>query len=122
MIDTSNLIAQIQATITNPYNKPTDLIGFDTTIINALASIINQKEICFFDEKVKSDSTFHYLDFPNMLEKSEIMIFNIELPEKYYHHLSKLNKQVKIFIPREYKDTIAALEKFGFHKNMLYCN
>jgi len=121
MIDANRLIAQIQTTIAEPYGKPTDLIGFDKDLANALTPIISRKEICFFDENVKSDDTFHYLDFPEMLEKTEIMIFVVELPEKYYNYLPKLNKNVKIFIPAEYKNTITALEKFGFRKNMLYC-
>ena len=121
MIDVNSLVAQIQTAIAEPYGKPTDLIGFNKTLADALAPVISRKEICFFDENIKSDDTFHYLDFPDMLEKTEIMIFAAELPEKYYDHLPKLNKNVKIFIPAEYKNTITALEKFGFRKNMLYC-
>ena len=121
MIDINHLVAQIQTTIAEPYGKPTDLIGFNKDLANALTPVISRKEICFFDENIKSDDTFHYLDFPDMLEKTEIMIFVIELSEKYYNYLPKLNKNVKIFIPAEYKNTITALEKFGFRKNMLYC-
>lgn len=121
MIDINHLVAQIRTTIAKPYGKPTDLIGFNKDLANALTPVISRKEICFFDENIKSDDTFHYLDFPNMLEKTEIMIFVVELPEKYYNYLPKLNKNVKIFIPAEYKNTITALEKFGFRKNMLYC-
>ena len=121
MIDINHLVAQIQTTIAEPYGKPTDLIGFNKDLANALAPVISRKEICFFDENIKSDDTFHYLDFPDMLEKTEIMIFVVELSEKYYNYLPKLNKNVKIFIPAEYKNTITALEKFGFRKNMLYC-
>lgn len=121
MIDINHLVAQIQTTIAESYGKPTDLIGFNKDLANALTPVISRKEICFFDENIKSDNTFHYLDFPNMLEKTEIMIFVVELSEKYYSHLPKLNKNVKIFIPAEYKNTITALEKFGFRKNMLYC-
>ncbi len=121
MIDANRLIAQIQTTIAEPYGTPTDLIGFNKDLADALTPVISRKEICFFDENVKSDDTFHYLDFPEMLEKTEIMIFVVELPEKYYNYLPKLNKNVKIFIPAEYKNTITALEKFGFRKNMLYC-
>jgi hypothetical protein len=121
MIDINHLIAQIQTTIAEPYGKPTDLIGFNKDLANALTTVISRKEICFFDENIKSDDAFHYLDFPDMLEKTEIMIFVVELSEKYYNYLPKLNKNVKIFIPAEYKNTITALEKFGFRKNMLYC-
>jgi len=121
MIDANHLIAQIQTTIAEPYGKPTDLIGFNKDLANALTPVISRKEICFFDENIKSDDIFHYLDFPEMLGKTEIMIFVVELPKKYYNYLPKLNKNVKIFIPAEYKNTITALEKFGFRKNMLYC-
>ena len=121
MIDVNSLVAKIQTAIAEPYGKPTDLIGFNKTLADALTPVISRKEICFFDENIKSDDTFHYLDFPDMLEKTEIMIFVAELPEKYYDYLPKLNKNVKIFIPAEYKNTITALEKFGFRKNMLYC-
>ena len=121
MIDINHLVAQIRTTIAEPYGKPTDLIGFNKDLANALTPVISRKEICFFDENIKSDDTFHYLDFPDMLEKTEIMIFVVELSEKYYNYLPNLNKNVKIFIPAEYKNTITALEKFGFRKNMLYC-
>ena len=121
MIDINRLVAQVQAAIAEPYGKPTDLIGFNKDLANALTPVISRKEICFFDEIIKSDDTFHYLNFPDMLEKTEIMIFVVELSEKYYDYLPKLNKNVKIFIPAEYKNTITALEKFGFRKNMLYC-
>lgn len=121
MIDINHLVARIRTTIAEPYGKPTDLIGFNKDLANALTPVISRKEICFFDENIKSDDTFHYLDFPDMLEKTEIMIFVVELSEKYYNYLPKLNKNVKIFIPAEYKNTITALEKFGFRKNMLYC-
>lgn len=121
MINPAKLKAQIEANVDEPYGKPTDIIGFDKELADAIAPVVSRKEICFFDENVKSDDTFHYLDFPEMLEKTEIMVFVVELPEKYYNYLPKLNKNVKIFIPAEYKNTITALEKFGFRKNMLYC-
>ena len=121
MIAIDSLIAQIQTVIPEPYGKPTDLIGFNKALADALTPVISRKEICFFDENIKSDDTYHYLDFPNMLAKTEIMIFVTELPEKYYNCLPKLNKNVIIFIPADYKNTITALEKFGFRKNMLYC-
>lgn len=121
MINPESLIAQVKTAIANPYGRPTDLIGFKKDIANALIPVISRKEICFFDENIKSDDTFHYLDFPDMLAKTEIMIFTTELPEKYYKYLPKLNKYVKIFIPKEYEDTVAALEQSGFSENMLYC-
>ncbi len=52
--------------IKEPYGRPTDVIGFGPdgeNIANDLLPIIGRKEICFFDEKVKFDAVFHYLDF-----------------------------------------------------------
>lgn len=86
-----------------------------------LPPVVSRKEICYFDEDLRFDSEYHYLDFPDMLAKTEIMIINHELAEKYYSYLPKLNKNVKIFIHQDLRKTIAALEKAGFKKNMLYC-
>ena len=106
-----------------PFGRPTDIIGFGLigkNIANDILPIIGQKEICFFDEKIKSDATFHYLDFVDMLEKTEIMIFTIELPEKYYKQLYKMNKKVKIFIPKDLIKTISILKEKGFCENLFY--
>lgn len=70
-------------------------------------------------KKNKSDKVFHYLDFKDMLLKTEIMIFTIELPEKYYKFLSGLNKKVKIFIPSSFKQTISVLERNGYSENLI---
>ena len=104
-----NIVDAILKEIEAPYGRPTDVIGFGPagrSVADALLPVVGQKEICFFDEKVKSDSTFHYLDFSDMLEKTEIMIFTIELPSKYYNQLDKLNKKVKIFIPKSLAKTV----------------
>lgn len=108
--------------VEDPYGRPTDIIGFDLSgksIADALLPIVGQKEICFFDENVKSDSVFHYLDFADMLEKTEIMIFTIELPNEYYNQLNKLNKEVKIFIPKNLVRTITILEERQFGNNLV---
>lgn len=68
---------------------------------------------------LKSDPKFHYLDFVDMLEKSQIMIFTIELPEKYYKELGALNKKCIIFIPKDYSETISALTSFGYAENLI---
>ena len=99
------------------------MIGFGPrgkNIANALLPLVGQKEICFFDEKIKSDLVFHYLDFVDMLEKTEIMIFTIELPSKYYNQLDKLNKKVRIFIPKSLEKTIAILEKKQHGNNLVF--
>lgn len=92
-----HLIRQkIEELFDQPYGKPTDIIGFrnDGKIIaEAIAPMIGEKEVCFFDEKIKTDADFHYLEFVDMLRKSAIMIFTIELPEKYYKYLPNLTKQ-----------------------------
>ena len=111
-----NIVEAVKAEVEEPFGKPTDVIGFSEVgkdVARALLPVIGKKEICFFDEEIKSDEVFHYLDFPDMLGKSEIMIFTIELPEKYYKYLRRLNKKCKIFIPKNFKRTIEALENVG---------
>ena len=108
--------------VEDPYGRPTDIIGFGSSgrkIADALLPVIGQKEICFFDENVKSDSVFHYLDFADMLEKTEIMIFTAELPSRYYCQLNKLNRKVKIFIPKGLAKTISILEEKHYGDNMV---
>ena len=107
--------------IEDPYGRPTDVIGFGLlgrNVANALLPIVGQKEICFFDEGVKSDEVFHYLDFVDMLEKTKIMIFTIELPEGYYKNLVNLNKKVKIFLSKDLSKTISILQKEGYGDNI----
>lgn len=117
-----DIVDAILKEIKNPYGRPTDVIGFGSygrEVADALLSIIGQKEICFFDENVKSDSVFHYLDFADMLEKTEIMIFTTELPSRYYGQLNKLNRKVKIFIPKKLAKTISILEEKHYGDNMV---
>ena len=117
-----DIVNAVLAEIEEPYGRPTDIIGFASegrSIADALLPIVGQKEICFFDEKLKSDLTFHYLDFADMLEKTEIMIFTIELPNEYYNQLNKLNKEVKIFIPKNLVRTITILEERQFGNNLV---
>ncbi|MBR2741751.1 hypothetical protein IKD98_03320 [Candidatus Saccharibacteria bacterium] len=117
-----DIVNAVLAEIEEPYGRPTDVIGFASegrSIANALLPIIGQKEICFFDEKLKSDLTFHYLDFADMLEKTEIMIFTTELPSKYYCQLNKLSRKVKIFIPKGLAKTISVLEEKNYGDNMV---
>ena len=111
-----DFVKAIKTEIAEPFRRPTDVIGFSEVgknVARALLPVIGEKEICFFDEKIKTDEVFHYLDFPDMLEKSEIMIFTVELPERYYECLERLNKKCKVFIPKKFKETIAVLEEAG---------
>ena len=116
-----DFVEAVREEIAEPFGKPTDVIGFSEVgkeIARALLPVIGKKEICFFDEEIKSDEVFHYLDFSDMLGKSEIMIFTIELPEKYYECLGWLNKECKVFILESFKKTIAAFKNMGF-KNVV---
>jgi hypothetical protein len=63
-----------------------------------LEKYVTRKEICFFDEIIKDDDKYHYLDFNDMLEKSELMIFLIDLDISYFDNLDRLNKSVSIIV------------------------
>lgn len=122
MLDSTSVKTKIENSIESPFNKPTDIIGFETegkSIAREILPIIGIKEICFFDEKVKSDPQFHYLDFDKMLAKTEIMIFTKELPNKYWHLLNRVNQQVTIFIPRTFQKTISTLIEHGYSNNLI---
>lgn len=109
-------------TFADPFDKPTDIIGFSETgkaIAKTICPLIGRKEICFFDEKIKRDPTFHYIDFEDLLAKTEIMIFTVELPEKYHKYLSRLNQKVAIFIPATLTKTIDTLKQFGYRDNLV---
>ena len=112
----------IQSMFDNPHDKPTDIIGFGSDgkeIACALSGLISGKEICFFDETIKSDPVFHYLNFPDMLAKSEIMIFTVELPEKYHANLNALNEKCRVFIPSNFEKTLLALENAHKDKDVI---
>lgn len=112
-----DFVEVIKAEVVEPFNKPTDVIGFSEVgknVARALLPVVGEKEICFFDEEIKTDGVFHYLDFPDMLEKSEIMIFTVELPERYYECLERLNKKCKVFIPEALKKTISVFKEFEY--------
>ena len=120
--DSVSIKNKIEELFNEPYGKPTDVIGFKKEgpdIANTITPIIGRKEICFFDQDIKEDPVFHYLDFVDMLEKSEIMIFTIELPKEYYKNLTNLNKKVKIFLPKEFSKTISMLRKKGYGDNLV---
>ena len=78
--------------------------------------------ICGIVGKIKDggyNESAYYLDFANMLEKTEIMIFTTELPSRYYGQLNKLNRKVKIFIPKKLAKTISILEEKHYGDNMV---
>ncbi len=122
MLDPEVVRSKVEEIFGDPYDQPTDIVGFrdaGKSIAEVLLPIIGEKEICFFDEEVKSDPVFHFLEFADMLQKTAIMIFTVELPEKYSKDLEKLNKKAKIFIPKELQKTIARLKEVGLEKNLI---
>jgi hypothetical protein len=122
MLDPIAVKSLIEKTIESPFDSPTDIIGFGAdgkSIAEAIHPVIGIKEICFFDENIKSDPKFHYLDFDKMLAKTEIMIFTKELPDKYWHSLNQINQQVTIFIPKTFQKTISILIEYGYNNNLI---
>ena len=63
-----------------------------------------------FDEKIKNSNKYHYLDFNNMFEKTEIMIFTKELPPYYFENIKSLNPNVTIIMDSKFKTTIEILK------------
>ena len=109
----------------NVYWIPTDIIWFDEfgqSLALALEDYIWIKEICFFDEKIKNSNKYHYLDFNNMFEKTEIMIFTKELPSYYFENIKSLNPNVTIIIDSKFKTTIEILKWSGFSNNIIEIN
>jgi hypothetical protein len=72
----------------------------------ALIDYVSKKEICFFDENIKKSEVFHYLDFSDMLEKTELMIFTTEIDEIYFFDLSKLNNNVTLVLDKSFVNII----------------
>ena len=109
----------------NVYWIPTDIIWFDEfgqSLALALEDYIWIKEICFFDEKIKNSNKYHYLDFNNMFEKTEIMIFTKELPSYYFENIKSLNPNVTIIVDSKFKTTIEILKWSGFSNNIIEIN
>lgn len=106
----------------NVYWIPTDIIWFDEfgqSLALALEDYIWIKEICFFDEKIKNSNKYHYLDFNNMFEKTEVMIFTKELPSDYFKDIKSLNPNVTIILDSKFKNTIKILKWNGFSNNII---
>lgn len=109
----------------NVYWIPTDIIWFDEfgqSLALALEDYIWIKEICFFDEKIKNSNKYHYLDFNNMFEKTEVMIFTKELPSDYFKDIKSLNPNVTIILDSKFKNTIEILKWNGFSNNIIEIN
>lgn len=109
----------------NVYWIPTDIIWFDEfgqSLALALEEYVWIKEICFFDEKIKNSNKYHYLDFNNMFEKTEIMIFTKELPSYYFENIKSLNPNVTIIVDSKFKNTIEILKWNGFSNNIIEIN
>ena len=109
----------------NVYWIPTDIIWFDEfgqALALALEKYVWIKEICFFDEKIKNSNKYHYLDFNNMFEKTEVMIFTKELPSYYFENIKSLNPNVTIIVDSKFKTTIEILKWSGFSNNIIEIN
>ena len=109
----------------NVYWIPTDIIWFDEfgqALALALEDYIWIKEICFFDEKIKNSNKYHYLDFNNMFEKTEVMIFTKELPSYYFENIKSLNPNVTIIVDSKFKNTIEILKWNGFSNKIIEIN
>jgi len=101
---------------------PTDIIWFDDfwkLLAKRLEPYVTKKEICYFDEDIKDDVNYHYLEFQDMFEKTELMIFTTELSRDYFDDLSDLNPNVLIVISRSFERTIKLLISDWFEKNLL---
>lgn len=85
------------------YDKPTDIIGFGAighALAKKLDGIIGRKEICYYSHD-KNDPEYHYMDFDDMLEKSEYMFITISKNADslaLFDDLSKFNPKTKVII------------------------
>ena len=101
---------------------PTDIIGFEEfgrSLAFELEPLITKKEICFFDLNIQHDDNYHFLNFKDMFEKTELMIFTKELPESFFDDLSNLNPNVTVIIDSNFKTTIEKLVTNWFSKNIV---
>ena len=101
---------------------PTDIIGFDEfgkNLAVALEPLVTRKEICFFDLNIQEAGDYHFLNFKDMFQKSELMIFTKELPESFFDDLSNLNPNVTIIIDSNFKTSIEKLSTNWFSKNIV---
>ena len=101
---------------------PTDIIWFwefGRNLALALEPLITKKEICFFDLDIQQDDNYHFLNFKDMFQKSELMIFTKELLGSFFDDLSNLNPNVTIIIDWSFKTTIEKLSTNWFSDNIV---
>jgi len=117
-----NLILKAKWWKENLYWKPTDIIWFEEfgrNLALKLEPYVTKKEICFFDENIKEDDFYHFLEFKDMFEKSELMIFTKEIHESYLNDLTKLNPNITIVIDWNFKKLIKIFRTHWFSKNIV---
>jgi len=101
---------------------PTDIIWFDDfwkLLAKRLEPYVTKKEICYFDEDTKDDVNYHYLEFQDMFEKTELMIFTTELSNDYFDDLTNLNPNVLLVVDKSFDRIIKLLIADWFEKNLL---
>jgi hypothetical protein len=74
-----------------------------------LEPYVTKKEICYFDEDIKDDVNYHYLEFQDMFEKTELMIFTTELSNDYFDDLTNLNPNVLLVVDKSFDRIIKLL-------------
>ena len=117
-----NLILKAKWWKENLYWKPTDIIWFEEfgkNLALKLEPYVTKKEICFFDENIKDDVSYHFLEFKDMFEKSELMIFTKEISKSHLDDLSKLNPNITIVIDWNFKKLIKIFRTHWFSKNIV---
>ena len=97
----SDLVAKIREDFGDSlFGRPTDIIGFSDRgreLAEKLEPLIGVKEICFFDYNKKIDEKYHYLNFEDMLEKSEIMVVTEPEYVELFKNREKFNPKTRIY-------------------------
>ena len=122
IIDYIDLIVKAKWWVENLYWIPTDIIWFNNfwrEIAHQLEKYVSKKEICFFDEIIKSDPDYHYLEFVDMFKKSELMIFVTDLDSSYFESIATLNPEVTIVINGDFKRIIQIFLDNWFIDNLI---
>ena len=85
------------------YGKPTDIIGFGAighALAKKLDSIVGRKEICYYSLD-PNDPEYHYMEFDELLKKSEYMFVTITKNKEslaLFDDLSKFQPFTKVII------------------------
>lgn len=101
---------------------PTDIIwfwDFGKELAVALEPLVTKKEICFFDLEIREYNDYHFLNFKDMFQKTELMIFTKELSPEFFNDLSELNQNVTIVIDKSFKSIIEMFQTNWFSKNLV---